>query len=133
MPTDPYPLPTAVYDRSAVTPDACKTYCKIDSGYKEQDDEIDRMLSSVKRDVDKTLWNYFTDNDLPSGNKQDIPEDVEQFILRRFARLFDWRVERQGEESLAQTGSAKLNMSATDVDDYEPIMHLRDPLGLVGF
>ncbi len=134
---DPYPMPTAVQTRSATNADAFKVYCKIDEAYKGQDDEIETILAAVKRDVDKTLWNYFTHNDLPTGTPVDIPEDVELFIKKRAARHFEWRVERQEQEKLDQEGSAALRVStgkqSADVDDYEPILYLRDPLGLIGF
>ena len=135
--SDPYPIPTAVYDRSSVDKDVAKDYCKIDQAYTDQDAEITATLNAVKRDVDKTLWNYFTVDDYPGSTPVDIPEDVDLFIKRRFARLFDWRTERQERESTDKLGSASIKSTpveqSQDVDDYEPILYLRDPLGLVGF
>lgn len=132
MPTDPYPMPTAVQIRSATNLEKVKNALGIDTSFTEDDARLTRILEAVKRDVDKTLWNYFTDDDLPSGTPQDIPEDVELFIERRTCRLYEWSVEGQRKDSIQGQGSAEL--SAPDpVCDYEPILYLRDPLNLVGF
>jgi len=126
-----YPLPTAVANRSEVTLERLKRHLNYDPGYTDDDVRLASALNRAKADVDKTLWNYFTDDDLPTGNPQPIPPDVEEFILHRAARFFEWNVERQNYAQLNQVGQT--STSGNNVDDYEDIMHLRDPLGLVGF
>lgn len=113
-----------------------KAHLKIDEGFTDDDDLIDQKLAATKRQVDKTLWNYFTDDDLPTGSTTDIPipPDVEEFVLRRAARLYEWVIENQEKDQTDQVGSAAITPEDPEgCGDWEPIMYLRDPLGLIGF
>lgn len=102
---------TAVYDRLDLTLDEVKEWLKVETS--DDDQLIEDLLDSVKREADSFLQNPFEDED---GNPEDIPEDIKLGVLMKIARYYEKRVD----------GLASLNVSGLGSRDWEGLSEVKN-------
>ena len=96
----------AVYDRLDLSLEEVKDWLKVEVA--DDDDLLEDLIDSVKREADSFLQNPFEDAD---GNPMDIPEDVRLGVLLKIARYY---VKRS--DGLASTAVTGLGSSTWAMD-----------------